>query len=83
MDSEPPKVAWVADLPAGPDDKVALGRLVDEDGGRDEAENSYYETAADPGYVARERDQRRFRGAYLRHLRRLSSRSRDRRPDEG
>lgn len=82
MEADPSKVDWVADLPAGPDDKVALGRLVDEDGGRDEAENAYYETAADPSYIARQRAQRRFRGGYLRRLRRLSSRSRDRRPDE-
>jgi hypothetical protein len=49
---------------------------VDADGGRDEAENSYYEAAADPGFVRTEKAQRRFRGQYLRRLRRLADRNR-------
>jgi hypothetical protein len=83
VEPDAPKAAWVADLPSGPDDKTSLARIVDEDGGRDEAENTYYEVAADPSYVAQQRAQRRFRGAYLRRVRRLTSRPRDRRFGEG
>ena len=48
--------------------------IVDADGGRDDAENSYYGAAADPQFIALERSQRRFRGAYLRRLRRRAAR---------
>jgi hypothetical protein len=51
-----------------------LARLVDADGGRDDAENSYYEAFADPDFVRVETTQRRFRGQYLRRLRRLAAR---------
>jgi hypothetical protein len=47
---------------------------VDADEGRDETENSYYEEAADPGFSRIETAQRRFRGQYLRRLRRLADR---------
>jgi hypothetical protein len=74
--AEPAKAEWVNDLPSGPPDRDSLARIVDADGARDEAENSYYEAAADPGYVRLETAQRRFRGQYLRHLRRLGERQR-------
>jgi hypothetical protein len=55
-------------------DKEGLARLVDADGGRDDAENSYYEEAADPGFIRMEKARRRFRGQYLRRLKRLPHR---------
>ncbi|WP_146044446.1 hypothetical protein [Amycolatopsis sp. BJA-103] len=70
--SDAPKVEWVVNLPSGPPEKEALARLVDADGGRDDAENSYYEAFADPGFIRVEAAQRRFRGQYLRRLRRLA-----------
>jgi hypothetical protein len=70
------RTPWVLDLPQGQPDKVGLARLVDADGGRDEAENEYYEAAADPDYVRLETARRRFRGQYLRHVRRLHDRAR-------
>jgi hypothetical protein len=70
------KLDWVARLPAGPPAKDSLARIVDADGGRDDAENSYYEAAADPSFVAVEAARRRFRGQYLRRLRRLANRAR-------
>jgi hypothetical protein len=63
-------------LPGRQPDKVALARIVDADGGRDEAENTYYEWVADPDFVHQETIQRRFRGQYLRRLRRLRERQR-------
>lgn len=81
MQDKTPKAAWVAGLPSR-GDKVDLGRLVDADGGHDEAENGYYEAAADPTFVQQQREQRRFRGAYLRRMRRLGSRDKDDRPRE-
>jgi hypothetical protein len=71
-----PKVGWVTGLRGGPADKEALARIVDADGGRDDAENSYYEAAADPAYVHIETIRRRFRGQYLRRVRRLADRDR-------
>jgi hypothetical protein len=69
-----PKAGWVSSFPDGPPDKDGLARAVDADGGRDAAENSYYEAVADPGYVQLETAQRRFRGQYLRRLKRLAHR---------
>jgi hypothetical protein len=71
----------VGRLPSGPPEKDALARIVDEDEGCDEAESTYYEWASDPLAVQQERAQRRYRGSYFRRLRRLTSRSRDRRSD--
>jgi hypothetical protein len=51
---------------------------VDADGGRDDAENSYHEESADPGFIRLEKAQRRFRGQYFRRLRRLDGRDRHR-----
>ena len=55
-----PKAGWASRLPAGPPDKVALARIVDADGGRDDTENSYYEHSADPDFVRIEAVLRRF-----------------------
>jgi len=71
-----PKAGWLSSFSAGPPDKEGLARIVDADGGRDDAENSYYEEAADPGFVRMEKARRRFRGQYLRRLRRLAGRDR-------
>jgi hypothetical protein len=68
------KAGWVNSFPAGPPDKAGLARIVDADGGRDDAENAFYEEAADPGFVRIETARRRFRGQYLRRLRRLADR---------
>jgi hypothetical protein len=45
------RAGWASSFPAGPPDKDGLARIVEADGGRDDAENSYYEEAADPGFV--------------------------------
>ncbi|MFF2397425.1 hypothetical protein [Nocardia sp. NPDC058114] len=79
-DDEASKTDWIVTFPDYPQSKDSLARIVDADGGRDEAENSYYEACADPGYVHQETMQRRFRGQYFRRLRRLASRDRFRRP---
>jgi hypothetical protein len=42
--------------------KDGLARIVNADGGYDNAENSYYETAAHPTFVQIEAARRRFRG---------------------
>jgi hypothetical protein len=73
-----PKAAWASSFSARPPDKDGLARTVDADGGRDDAENSYYEEAADPGFVRLEKARRRFRGQYLRRLRRMGLRDRSR-----
>jgi len=71
-----PKADWVHRFPADPPDKDGLARIVDADCGRDDAENSYYEEAADPSFVRIETARRRFRGQYLRRLKHLAERSR-------
>jgi hypothetical protein len=40
-----PKADWLSSFPAGPRDKEGFARIVDADGGRGDAENSYYEEA--------------------------------------
>jgi len=75
-----PKLPMAVALPFGPDDKTSLAKIVDADGGRDDAEIGYYEAAADPLHLQNERARRRFKGLYIRRLRRLNSRSRDSRP---
>ncbi len=57
-----------------------LAKIVEADGGHDDAENGYYEAAADPLALQNERARRRCRGSYIRRLRRLDSRSRDATP---
>jgi hypothetical protein len=75
VEKDTPK-GWVVGLPDGPPERVSLARIVDADGGKDDAENAYYEAFADPDYVRLETAQRRFRGQYLRRLRRRSARER-------
>jgi hypothetical protein len=65
--AESDKAAWVERLPRGEALKDGLARLVEEDG--DAAETEYYEAAADPTFVATEREQRRYRGMFRRRLR--------------
>jgi len=55
--------------------KVDLARLVDSDGGRDEAEADIYETVADPSFMSLVGQRRRFRGSVRRRIRRLNDRS--------
>lgn len=76
-DVDAPKASWVSSFTARPPDKDGLARIVDEDGGRDVAENSYYEAAADPRYALLEQARQRFRGQYLRRLRRRAYRERE------
>jgi hypothetical protein len=73
---DPAKTEWVNGLPSGPPDRDSLARIVDTDGGRDDAENAYYEAAADCDHLRLETAQRRVRGQYLRRLRRLGERQR-------
>jgi hypothetical protein len=75
-DHEPAKAEWVECFPSGPPNRDSLARIVDADAGSDEAENAYYEAVAGPDFVRLETAQRRFRGQYLRRLRRLSERDR-------
>jgi hypothetical protein len=75
-DPDASKAGWVLSFPASAPDKEGLARIVDADGGRDDAENSYYEQAADPSFVYMETARRRFRGQYLRRIRRLTDRTR-------
>jgi hypothetical protein len=75
-DPDAPKADWVLGFPAGAPDKEGLARIVDADGGRDDAENSYYEEAADPTFIYMETARRRFRGRYLRRIRRFRDRTR-------
>ena len=72
------KLDWVSSLPAGPPAKDGLARIVDADRGRDDAEHSYYEAVADPTFVQIEAARRRFRGQYLRRLKRLPEDARSR-----
>jgi hypothetical protein len=74
--ADAPKLGWVSRLPKGPPSKDAVGRIIDGNRGLDEAENSYYEAFADPGYVRIETERRRFAGQYLRRLRRIARRGR-------
>jgi hypothetical protein len=61
-------------LPRRACSKDALGRIVDAAIGCGDAESSYYEAAADPGFVLLERARRQFRGQYIRRLRRHANR---------
>jgi hypothetical protein len=70
-DPDAPKLAWIDRLPKERPAHIILARVVDADGGRDDVENSYYEAEADPSFVRMVTSKRRFRGQYLRRLRRL------------
>ena len=76
-----PKEPWSERFDAGPPMHEELGRLVDWDGGRDEAENAYFESTNDPQFVAIETAQRRFRGQFRRRLRHREAKKRARDTD--
>lgn len=76
VNSNSPKSGWAEEIPSGPPLRDELGRLVDSDGGRDEAENDYFEAANDPQFTAIETAQRRFKGQLRRRLRHLESKAR-------
>lgn len=76
-----PKEPWVARLDGGPPMRDELARIVDEDGGKDEAENGYFESANDPKFVANETAQRRFRSQLRRRLRHREATQRERGTD--
>jgi len=78
MDPNSPKSGWADRLPSGPPLRDELARLVDSDGGRDPAENGYFESANDPQYTGTETAQRRFKGQLRRRLRHLESKARRR-----
>jgi hypothetical protein len=59
---EAPKAGWISRFPASPPEKDGLVRIVDADGGRDDAENSYYEEAADQASSAWRKRGARVRG---------------------
>jgi hypothetical protein len=70
--SEQPKADWVSRLPKD-SMKESMRALADSD---DEAERSYYESAADPTADANDRSRRRFRAMYRRRIRHRESRTR-------
>ena len=76
---ETPKADWVRDLPSGPPHKVLFANLAD----LNHAHEGFaeYEAAADPDRMRLETMQRRYRGQYLRHVRRILSRARHRRSE--
>ena len=76
MEPMSPKSEWAQDLPDGPPWRDDLARLVDADGGRDSAENGYFEIVNDPQFVRVETEQRRFRGQLRRRLRHMLAKSR-------
>ncbi len=71
VDPNSPKSGWADRLRSGPPNRGELARLVDSDGGRDPAENGYFESANDPQFRGIETAQRRFRGQLRRRLRHL------------
>jgi hypothetical protein len=77
-----PKEPWAERFDAGPPMRESLGRVVDSDGGRDEAENAYFESSNDPQFVTIETAQRRFRGQFRRRLRHRDAQNRARDTDE-
>ena len=68
VEPESPKRTWVERLPRGEPMKDGLARLVDED--HDESETELYEYVADPQFLVVEREQRHYRGAFRRRMRR-------------
>ena len=74
-DSDPyPKVAWAVELPALQPSKIRNASLADFSYEHEEFHE--YEASADPDRSREEESQRRFRGQYLRRIRRLSERDR-------
>jgi hypothetical protein len=68
-------------MSSGPPLRDELGRLVDTDGGRDEAENDYFEAANDPQFRHNETAQRRFKSQLRRRLKHLASKARSQEPE--
>ena len=81
VEQNSPKSEWAESLPAGPPMREELARVVDQDEGRDDAENTYFEMANDPQFVQRETAQRRFRSQLRRRLRHISANARARTDD--
>jgi hypothetical protein len=81
VDSDSPKAEWSGRFPSGPPLRDELARLVDSDGGNDDAENEYFESANDPQFVATESAQRRFKGQLRRRLRHRNASARELEPD--
>ncbi|MEQ7008524.1 hypothetical protein ABN028_20330 [Actinopolymorpha sp. B17G11] len=83
-DESTPK-AWVVGLPASPPMKDSPEELLMAAGGSDAPSNPYYQLevdhANDPAFVRQETARRRFRGQYLRRLRRLRQREKHLRTD--
>lgn len=76
MKPHSPKSDWAEGLPNGTTLRESLARAVDEDEGRDSAENEYFELANDPQFRTNETAQRRFKAQLRRRLRHLASRAR-------
>jgi hypothetical protein len=72
--SRSPKFLGLDKLPSGPPLREELARLVDNDGGRDDAENGFFESANDPQFRTIETAQRRRRAQLRRRLRHLRPR---------
>ena len=68
MDFDSEKALWSKDFPQGESLKDELAYLVERD--VDDPEQSYYESASDPQYVAIETERRRLLGQLRRRLRR-------------
>ena len=77
-EKESPKSEWASDLPAGPPLRDELARLVESDGGTDDAEGDYFESVNDPQFVQVEAAPRRFRSQLRRRLRHRQSKPRRR-----
>lgn len=71
--------AWVMGFPASKPMKDSPQDLLAAAGGSDAPSNAYYQLevdhANDPTFVRQETERRRFRGQYLRRLRRLRQRA--------
>jgi hypothetical protein len=78
MNSDSPKSEWADRLPSGPPLREELARLLESDGGKDPAENGYFESANDPQFVATETAQRRFKGQLRRRLKHREATARKR-----
>jgi hypothetical protein len=76
-DAESAKSDWVADFPSEPPESVELARILEEApvGDRD-FELFDYQRSIDPSFQTVENQRRRFRGQFLRRLKRLSTKSR-------
>ena len=78
VDPNSPKSGWADRMPGGPPLRDELAQIVDSDGGRDQAENGYFESVNDPQFTGTETAQRRFKSQLRRRLRHLESKTRNR-----